>query len=80
MDNPTGVVILSGFAYINQICNIDKIGERNESICSGISGTKYLKRGEYIPNTNTRLQSDNCARPVKLLEKNWNKIKEAFYG
>lgn len=80
-DYPTGIITLSGYAYLNQICHPEKIGLRDASICQGIKGTQFLKQNDLIPGTNTPLQADNCGRSVRLLEKNWcnliNLLKEA---
>lgn len=61
IDKPTGLVDLVGCASINKLKH-----------CS--PKTLVLKKGDYIPNTSTKLQADNFAIHFDDLCHNWNMV------
>lgn len=73
-DEYTGEVTLAGYSLLEQICHPDRIGVRNPTLCEGIPYTQFLREGDLIPGTNTRLQATNCARPVSQIERDWDKL------
>lgn len=62
-DSPTGTVDLVGCALIN-------------SLMPGVEKTKILRKGDYIPNTHTKLQADNYGIHFDNLITNWDNIIE----
>lgn len=60
-DVPTGKVDIVGCASIQRLK-------------PDVKGTLVLRKGDYIPNTNMRLQADNYAIHFNDLEKDWNKV------
>lgn len=75
-DQPTGRVVLEGFATLKEICHPARIGLRDASICEGIEGTQFLPAGQCIPYTSMTLQADNCIRHKRNLHHNWKALVE----
>ena len=58
--------------------NVDKKLEggtvRGYATMKDVLGFTKLKKGDFLPNTNTVLDADNHGREVKYLSQNWDQI------
>lgn len=68
-DKPTGVVNLVGYAKLTDLCQPSLIGERGPRI-AGLAA-RWIGRGDFLPDTQVKLQTDNLAIPHNLLRKDW---------
>ncbi len=60
-DTPIGTVELVGLISMQKLLSNNPV-------------VKHLRKGDYIPNTNSRLQADNLAVAFADLEHDWDKI------
>lgn len=78
-DRPTGEIELAGYSYLWDMCNPAHIGRRDAGLCSGVLGASFHRAGQTLPGKNFALQADNCARPARLLRRNWQALLMACF-
>jgi len=62
------------YIFVNVDKNLEGGIVRGYATMKDVLGFTKLKKGDFLPNTNTVLDADNHGREVKYLSQNWDQI------